>query len=335
MSKINPEHLSITNFINIDPKDWDYFADNSDQAWLWHRSRCIKALNYWPQFENISFAVRDFNLGILAIVPVYIFNGRSLVSQGGPALRNDVEDNLRGKISKLIVKNFKEIAFSKKLVEIEYSISAMTKQQTPLTNFGFTDKSTNSWVIDLKQSMETIESGYSQLTRREIRKISKQNFIIREAGGDNDLDIYYKLHCETYDRTGVNPHPIQYFSEIFNYFIEEGLSRIVFLELDNNVLAAQNTAIYKKRAWYWTGASVSYKSGGENRVLFDNQIKFAKSAGCEFYETGEAFPNASSGKEKGLNDFKRSFGGKLQPLIRGVMKLDYPYFGIWRKPKTV
>jgi len=35
------------------------------------------------------------------------------------------------------------------------------------------------------------------------------------------------------------------------------------------------------------------------------------------YETGEALPHVTEGKAKGLNDFKKSFGGKLYPFYRG------------------
>ena len=44
--------------------------------------------------------------------------------------------------------------------------------------------------------------------------------------------------------------------------------------------------------------------------------------GFEWYETGEAFPNVQEGKNKGLNDFKKSFGGELYPFYKGRIVVD-------------
>ena len=99
---------------------------------------------------------------------------------------------------------------------------------------------------------------------------------MREAAGTKDLDIYYKLHLETYHRTGARPHPFDYFQAIFEKFQPAGLARILFAERQGKVVAAQNTGLYKAGAFYWTGASISEKEGGENRLLLDAQIMAAR-----------------------------------------------------------
>ena len=91
---------------------------------------------------------------------------------------------------------------------------------------------------------------------------------------------------------------------------------------EGEAVAAHNTGRYKGAAVYWTGASRSEKTVGEGRILMHNQIRQAQEAGLEWFETGEAFPNLRNGKLKGLNDFKRSFGGSLYPVYKGRITVD-------------
>ena len=84
-------------------------------------------------------------------------------------------------------------------------------------------------------------------------------------------------------------------------------------------------------AIYWTGASISEKEGGENRLLFDAQIMAAREDGCLRYETGQAFVNSADSKEAGLSRFKRSFGAELFPFYRGVtISHRFALQAIWR-----
>src|SRR5262249_11457463 len=90
--------------------------------------------------------------------------------------------------------------------------------------------------------------------------------------------------------------------------------------------AAQNTALYKGGALYWTGASRSDKEAGDNRVLMDAQIMAARGSGCAHYETGEAFLYPHTPKERGLSHFQRSFGGELAPYYRGILRSPHLSF---------
>jgi lipid II:glycine glycyltransferase (peptidoglycan interpeptide bridge formation enzyme) len=152
-----------------------------------------------------------------------------------------------------------------------------------------------------------------------LRKASQFDIRLREAAGPKDIDIYYRLHLETYSRTAAKPHPLEYFQAIFEKFQPRGLARILFAERRGDVVAAQNTGRYKAGAVYWTGASISEKEGGENRLLFDAQIMAARDDGCARYETGQAFVNSTDAKELGLSRFKRSFGAEMHPFYRGVL----------------
>ena len=100
------------------------------------------------------------------------------------------------------------------------------------------------------------------------------------------------------------------------------LAHILLAEWEGKIVAAENFGVYKRRAIYWTGAASDMGLSVEaNSLLQWTAIQWMVDNGFEFYETGEAFPAARTGKDKGLNDFKKSFGGSLYPFYKGRLVL--------------
>jgi hypothetical protein len=341
-------HLLFLNRFEVGQEDWDTFVDASDEAWLWHLFDLQDAISTWPGKHDLSFAIGDTALGerIVAVIPlhliekrrIYAFKWNTLDSLGGPACANGLGVKQKRKILEYAMSQITDLARKYDAVEINFALSPMAPtyrgegcpRVNPLLDIGCENILTQTWAIELRQSREDIHHAYAELTKRELKKMREMGYEIREAKGTTDIEAYYDLHCETYHRTGVRSHPISYFQQIFEKFVSKGFSRIVFLIRDGDVIAAQNSGLYKKACVYWTGASRSQKGGGENRVLFDDQIFFAKRSGFEWYEIGEVFPNLRCGKLKGLNDFKRSFGGELFPYYRGRIVFSPKWHSLWR-----
>jgi lipid II:glycine glycyltransferase (peptidoglycan interpeptide bridge formation enzyme) len=122
----------------------------------------------------------------------------------------------------------------------------------------------------------------------------------------------------------VRPHPKEYFSAIWRYFVRDGKAIVFFAEHDGAVIAADNEIFYKGAVSGWTAAGNNLAAGlGANNLLHWRAMQWARANGALWYESGEAFPGAREGKSKGLNDFKRSFGGDLYPLYRGYYDLPH------------
>jgi len=318
----------------IDRDQWDAFAEASDEAWLWHRADLIDAMTTWPANRlDLSFGIVDQRGALCAIVPLYlafhraarVIPHRYIHGLGGPACAKGLATGLRQKLLDRVHEQIVSLMASHDAERAELRISALTPAMrgpkaprvNPLVLAGFENTQGETWTIDLGPSAEAIRARYFDGTRYELRRAAKTPYSLREASGNRDLEIYYGLHLQTYARTGAVPHPINYFRIIFERFIPRGLCRILFFERGGEAVAAQNTAIYKGGAYYWTGASATGKSGGENRVLADDQIMHARARGCTIYETGEAFVNSGDAKRHGLSNYKRSFGAELTPYYGG------------------
>lgn len=313
---------------------WDSFVQNCDEAWLWHRYAFSESIAHWTKCEDISFALidsesqnqivallplRKINRRFLNLFPVHVFE-----SMGGPAIANQTEGKPKRQIIKVLRNELKRLSYEGLCLESRIFTSPMAPAfrgercpcVNPLLDFGFENTLSQTWVVDLRLGDDAVWSRLDGRARTAVRKAEKAGVIVRMATQD-DLDVYYKLHVETYSRSGIKPHPVAYFQSIWTDFLSQELACVWLAEFNGEVVAAENFAIFKQAAVYWTGAST--RSGldlGANSLLQWSAIKWMIAQGLTWYETGEAFPHALSGKQKGLNDFKKSFGGKLHPFYK-------------------
>lgn len=333
---MDKDRLTFHNRLEIGQEAWDAFVETSDEAWLWHRFDLQDAISTWPGKHDLSFAVRDHASGgrIVALIPIhlietrrlYTFRWNTLDSLGGPACANDLGIKQKRKILEFSFSQMNAIARKYYAVEINFALSPMAPAYcgercpriNPLLEMGCENILTQTWVVDIRQGREKLWMNMETRARNAIRKAEKEGLRVRPANGSDDLDIYYHLHCETYLRTGVPPHPKSYFEAIWRNFLSKDLSLIFFAEWKENVVAAENFGVYKKAAVYWTGAANSQGLTLQaNSLLQWAAMQSMVENGIEWYETGEAFPHLREGKLKGLNNFKRSFGGEMFPYYRG------------------
>lgn len=324
----------VNNRLSIAKESWDAFVDASDEAWLWHRYYLQDALVTWGK-QDLSFAVCETGSGdILALVPLQLLEGKvarvipwnMLDSLGGPALKNGLGRKQRAKILAFVEEKLFNLAQQHNVVETNLALSPMTPafrgdhcpRVNPLLALGCENTLTQTWVVDLRLGQDAVWQSMEGRARTAVRKAKKMGVSVRLANQPGDLDIYYRLHCETYERTGVRPHPRAYFEAIWTNFLSTGLAHILFAEYEGQTVAAENFGVYKQAGLYWTGAaSQQGLSINANSLLQWEAMKWMVEHGISWYETGEAFPYIKGGKLKGLNDFKKSFGGTLYPFYRG------------------
>ena len=332
-----------TDRTEVGRQAWDNFVEDSDEAWLWHRFDLQDALSAWPGTYDLSFAVMDraSGEGIVAVVPLHltqsrrmhVFGWNVLNSLGGPACANHLEKKQRRNILGFLLARVRELARKYEAVEVNFSLSPMAPayrglqgpRVNPLLGLGCENVMSQTWIINLKQGKESIWNNMESRARTAIRKGEKEGLRIRPASGSTDLEIYYDLHCETYRRTRVRPHPMEYFRAVWHDFLSQGLSCVYFAEWGGKPVAAGNFGIYKRAGIYWTGAA--NRQGlllQASSLLQWIAMQWMVDHDVEWYETGEAFPHLHEGKLRGLDQFKRSFGGEMFPLYRGRMILK-PY----------
>lgn len=347
-------NLSIANRLEVGQEAWDAFVAGADEAWLWHLFDFQDAFAAWPGRKDLSFAVVDDLRGeVLAAIPLHLVQRTKarvltlnlLESLGGPACADDSPEKTRQQIRQVAQDRLVALAAQYRALEIDLALPPMAPayrgercpRVNPLLSLGYDNTLTQTYVLDLRRTEEELWQGLFGNCRNLVRRAEKEGFSIREASSPGDLERYYEMHQETYRRTGASPHPFAYFQQIWEKFTSRGYSHIFLAELNGEVVAAANLGAYKGAMIYWTGAGkADLPTRGVNNLLQWHAISYARRHGYEWYENGEAFPNLRGGKLKGLNDFKRSFGGALYPFYRGRMVIRqalhhiYTFFRNWR-----
>jgi hypothetical protein len=310
---------------------WNDAVAAFDEAWLWHRAEMIEALAYWPGYTDASFAVLDEAGRVQALVPLHRvaytrLGGVARLVQyesfGGFAIDRTQGRGLYRKLRDLVVEQLDTLAADGACVDIRLPPMAPAwrgadaPRVNPLMEAGFAALAGQTWAIDLAPAPDEIRRRYSHGARSDLKKASALPGAMRVATAA-DLDAFHALHVETYRRTGARPVPLDTFRVIFERVMPQGLARILLYESGGRLVAGHTTGIFKNAACYWNGASADDRRGGENRILFDAQIMAAREDSCVVFDAGDAFPGARDSKNKGLSDFKASFGGALMPAWRG------------------
>ncbi|MBU0877937.1 MAG: GNAT family N-acetyltransferase [Alphaproteobacteria bacterium] len=325
-------HRIVPRF-DVDVDVWNSLVDSSNDGWFFHRYEFQDALATWPAYEDRSFAIVSDRAPyeILAVQPCHSRGGAVLESLGGVACHPDLEQHQRREVIQAAYDSLLDYANRFSLERLEVRLSPMAPslvgpscpRVNPLIYHGLDNRPSQTYVVELDCTEEELWSRLHPNCRTHIRKAEREGCSVRLASPvAADLDRYYDLHCETYQRTGARPHPKEYFSAIWQHFVKSGLAVVFFAERNGEVIAADNEIFYKRTMSGWTAAGNSLAAKlGANNLLHWRAMQWALANGGLWYESGEAFPGAREGKSKGLNDFKRSFGGELYPIYRGSFDL--------------
>jgi hypothetical protein len=317
---------------DVDPRAWDAVADASPDAWLWHRHAFGDALATWTDATDAAFALEERD-ELVAVVPLTLYRYRRLrgrleathaTSLGGPAVSPNATGRRRDAVRRAAVEHALAVASERSGTQLEVVLSSLAPglrgpdapRVNPLVELGLTDASGQTWIVPLAGGADVLWRGLRDRARAEIRRAEAAGVEVRRATAD-DLDVYYRLHRETYERTGAAPHPRAYFARIWEDFLVCGLAEVLVAELDGTALAARSYGTYKGAALYWTGASsaAGLEVGAGALVQWRAMCGLAE-RGFDLTETGEAFPGTEDAKLRGLSLHKASFGGRLEPFFK-------------------
>lgn len=185
---------------------------------------------------------------------------------------------------------------------------------------------TNTIVLDLRNNEEQILAQMKPKTRYNIKLAQRKGVEVRIAGIEN-LDIWYKLYCETAHRNGLYVNDLSYFQSVFTSRLEKQSNgvevKFLIAYADNEPLAAMFLLLSSHRGTYLYGASSS-----TNRNLMPTYalqwkaIQIAKAHNCTEYDLFGTAPRPEpSHPMYGLYKFKQGFGGQM-----------YHQLGCWDYP---
>jgi hypothetical protein len=329
--------LQVVARTDIPAVDWDAVVSDSPDGWvfaLFGWQQLILAVEQWG-LEDFSFGLRE-NGKLLAVIPLQLNRHSGRISSSGwggsgPVLHPALVGKNRHRVMKAALYQCVARGRDCGATHFDFSASPVTRSAVtsawgvnPFIAYGFEDQAGLSQVVDLAPPEETLWAGLSADARRQVRIAREHGYTVERADWDACLDHYYALHCETYRRTGVPPHPREYFAGLASCTAPTGHS-VLWLARSpgGEVIAYHNAAWFGAGGYYHTGCSAAEASeSGASYLLFWEALLGAKAAGIRWYDCGAIFPTAKDPKQRGLTTFKTKFGGEAHRLFRVEMQLQ-------------
>lgn len=176
-----------------------------------------------------------------------------------------------------------------------------------------------TYIIDLRDSLDSIFGRFSATSRNEIRKSLRQDELEIEYGNTENMYVrFYHLLEETISRTKGSYPPLGFFKEINKELGKDG-NAIVFISSFKDIdvsgvllLSAGKTLVYQWAAL--TNDERFMRLYSQRRLIYE-AIKWAKEQGYYYFDLGGVSLDAPKGTKKwGIWFFKQSFGGELKGI---------------------
>ncbi len=180
----------------------------------------------------------------------------------------------------------------------------------------------NTVLLDLTASEDEILAAMKSKTRYNIRLSARKGVTIRQ-GDESDLETFYRLYATTAKRDAFLIRPREYYLDVWQDFLRQGLASLFLADLNGENIAAVMLFRYGKTAWYMYGASDNaYRNVMPNHLLQWSAMKSAKTAGCETYDMWGA-PDVFDESDSmwGVYRFKLGFNGITR---QGLGAFDFP-----------
>ncbi len=165
---------------------------------------------------------------------------------------------------------------------------------------------------------------YLSSTRNKIRQALRNDVTISYYLADSEESrlaayrAFTPIHEESWRRTGMRPHGLDYWLKFSAAITEGGGRDLVVLASapDSGPVATVSFHLYEGRALYWAG--VSLEAGqrlAANPLCLHAALTISAALGTEVVELGRFIPNEPSAKERAITDYKTQFGGELMRVL--------------------
>lgn len=125
---------------------------------------------------------------------------------------------------------------------------------------------------------------------------------------------FVPVHVESWVRTGMTPHPLEYWTALARAILDGGARDMVVYvrDADGATLAAVTCHLRGTRALYWAGASRARGLRSRaNQLCLHAAIQACRQLGVEHFELGRFHARELSEKELAITRYKAQFGGDL------------------------
>ena len=303
--------LTIVNARKAASNEWDDMCKSSESGTYFHTSEWAEV---WKSYTNGNIApdpkVITFSDEKKVILPVmrqnyyngiikrYALTGPSFISKYGNWLTNDrlSKDHI-SLITSFVIEKYKNLTWQLNPFDDDsnnVTVNSKYAQRFPHTTY----------MVNLTQDEETIYSKMKSSCRNHIKQGIKNKLVVSEGTDIEHWKQYYNIYRDTIKRWGVKtPYVLGW--KLFELLFKRNNPIIkLWLVWYNEIPIAGSINFYShEKIIGWHMASLTeYRKLRPNHLLEYTMIKDGINKNYRWYDLG------TDGGNKGLENFKRSFG---------------------------
>lgn len=262
------EKFTIANPLTF--PDWDSIILNHDDYSFFHSTAWARVLSesygYIPKYA-VQVADNNFNVLVpMMEIPSYLLGRRGVslpfTDYCDPFIKEDIPFD---EIFDYLIEFGKKSQW--KHIELRSGKKIISEENKSKYFFGHT--------LSLTGDESQVYSGFSNNTKRNIKKATREGVNVRISNSFESLKRYYKLHCLTRKRHGLPPQPFYFFEKIFDHIISKDHGFVVLADIENKSIAGAVYFHFGKKAIYKYGASdLRFQNLRANNLVMWEAIKW-------------------------------------------------------------
>ena len=290
------------------------FVSKNKHGTIFQTSHMFDIYHDVPNCDVISLAAVDDTDEILATLVGVKFIEKSGVFKyfsthssirGGPIWTNS---KLGNKAAISLIKRYDEITKTKVLYNRIYPLFENNLFEI-LPQCGYRNEGDLNFIINLNKSEDEIWTSMHRKRRYGVRKAKKNNVVIKEAEGYNDLNAFYKLLEETSANAKIPIKDFKLFCNIHEILVPKGLAKIFLASYNGIYIAGILVLTYNNVIYDWYACSTrKFVHLYPNEYLVWHVLSWGANNGYSTFDFGGA---GNPDEKYSVRDFKKKFGGKL------------------------
>ncbi len=296
---------------NIDNTLWADFITNHPQGNLFQMPQMYRVFESTYNYKPFVVASVDDDDVTGIMQGVRICNGRGafcklsarVIVWGGPLVKNN--DSV---ITTRIVKAFSDL-IRKECVYAEirnlYPVDEEIKKIFNELSFGYYPHL--NIVVELRDSEDVLLKKLASAKRRNVKKAISKGLEFAEIKDGKGLSLAYNILKEVYKKTEIPLSHFSLFNAMFNTLVPINLCKFYTANYEGEIVGIMVALRFNDRLYEWyVGSKREFYALRPNEFLVWNTMLAAKGENLHFFDFGGA---GKPGKEYGVRDFKKGFGG--------------------------
>lgn len=300
----------------IDPSQdsrWDEFVENHPLGCIFHHSAWKEVIgNTFPQVIPFYLIAENAGGRIKGGIPLFLvkswITGTRLVSLPFSLYCDPLVDSqdvfellLQGVLSKRSELGASFVALRTRFADNLFKESNFKEFR------GY-----KNHTLGLEADVETLKKTFDRTcVRQRINRAEKSNLTVIEASSEDDIRIFYELHCLTRKKYGVPPQPYGFFKNMWEILHSRDMFSVLIAKYDTEPVSALLFLKYKQRIHAeYMGTNDAFLKYSPNILLFWRAIQAAKEENYGFFDFGGSHISSQE-----LITFKKRWGTVEEDIV--------------------